>query len=66
MKRLGIQGVTRGAKCWTTVSDDALARPADLVNRQFIATRPNQHWVADITFVATWAGCTGIGAVVSD
>ena len=52
MKRLGIQGVTRGAKCWTTVSDDALARPADLVNREFTATRPNQLWVADITFGA--------------
>ena len=52
MKRLGIQGVTRGAKCWTTVSDDTLARPVDLVNREFTATRPNQLWVADITFGA--------------
>ena len=48
MKRLGIQGARRGAKCWTTVSDDALARPADLVNRQFTATRPNQLWVAEV------------------
>ena len=56
MNRLGIEGARRGAKCWTTISDDALARPADLVNRQFTATRPNQLWVADITFVATWAG----------
>ena len=31
-------------------------RPFDLVNREFTATRPNQLWVADITFVATWAG----------
>lgn len=31
-------------------------RPVDRVNRQFVATRPNQLWVADITFVATWAG----------
>ncbi len=52
MKRLGIEGVRRGAKCWTTISDDALDRPADLVNRQFVATRPNQLWVADITFGA--------------
>jgi len=52
MKRLGIEGVRRGAKCWTTVSDDDLDRPTDLVNRQFIATRPNQLWVADITFGA--------------
>jgi len=33
-----------------------LACPADKVNRQFVATRPNQLWVADITFVATWMG----------
>jgi len=64
MKRLGIQGVTRGAKCWTTVSDDALARPADLVNRQFTATRPNQLWVADITFVATWAGFVYVAFII--
>jgi transposase InsO family protein len=64
MKRLGIQGVTRGAKCWTTVSDDALARPADLVNREFTATRPNQLWVADITFVATWAGFVYVAFII--
>ncbi len=64
MKRLGIQGVTRGAKCWTTVSDDALARPADLVNRQFTANRPNQLWVADITFVATWAGFVYVAFII--
>jgi len=64
MKRLGIQGVMRGAKCWTTVSDDALARPADLVNREFTATRPNQLWVADITFVATWAGFVYVAFII--
>jgi len=64
MKRLGIQGVVRGAKCWTTVCDDALARPADLVNREFTATRPNQLWVADITFVATWAGFVYVAFII--
>ncbi len=64
MKRLGIQGVMRGAKCWTTVSDDALARPTDLVNREFTATRPNQLWVADITFVATWAGFVYVAFII--
>ena len=39
-----------------TIADDLLDRPTDKVNRQFVATRPNQLWVADITFVATWAG----------
>lgn len=43
-------------KCWTTIADDLLDRPTDKVNRQFVATRPNQLWVADITFVATWTG----------
>jgi len=56
MKKLGMQGVRRGKKCWTTIADDLLARPTDKVNRQFVATRPNQLWVADITFVATWTG----------
>lgn len=56
MKHLGIQGIRRGKKCWTTVADDSLYRPTDKVNRQFTATRPNQLWVADITYVATWSG----------
>jgi transposase-like protein len=56
MKKLEIQGVRRGKQCWTTIADDLLNRPADKVNRQFVATRPNQLWVADITFVATWVG----------
>ncbi len=64
MKKLGIQGVTRGGRCWTTVSDDTLARPADLVNRQFTATRPNQLWVADITHCATWSGFVYVAFVI--
>jgi len=53
---LGLQGAVRGKPCRTTVSDAAADRPADLVNRQFTATQSNQLWVADITYVATWAG----------
>ncbi len=64
MKRLGLQGVTRGAKCWTTVSDDTLSRPVDRVKRHFTATRPNQLWVADITFVATWSGFAYVAFVI--
>jgi putative transposase len=56
MKKIGIQGIRRGKKCWTTIADDLLDRPTDKVNRQFVATRPNQLWVADLTFVATWVG----------
>ena len=64
MKRLGIQGVMREAKCWTTVSDDTLARPTDLVNREFTAPRPNQLWVSDITFVATWSGFVYVAFII--
>ena len=57
MKKLDLQGAVRGgAKCWTTVSDDDLHRPLDRVNRQFVADRPNQLWVADITFGAPSLG----------
>jgi len=65
MKDLGIQGATRGgAKRRTTIADDRLDRPSDLVNRQFIADRPNQLWVADITFVATWSGFVYVAFVI--
>jgi transposase InsO family protein len=56
MGKLGLQGIVRGRKRKTTIPDDAAVRPADLVQRDFTATRPNQLWVADLTYVATWAG----------
>ena len=49
MRELGLQGVRRGKKVKTTVPDEAAARPADLVKRQFVATRPNALWVADLS-----------------
>jgi serine/threonine protein kinase len=57
MRELGLVGVVRG-RAWatTTQSEAAVERPADLVERHFVATRPNQLWVADFTYVATWAG----------
>ena len=64
MGRLGIQGAMRRAKCRTTVSEAVQQRPADLVNRQFTALRPNQLWVADITFVATWSGFVYVAFVI--
>jgi putative transposase len=56
MSGLGLRGVRRGAFKVTTTSDGGALRPADLVERDFRATRPNQLWVADITYVATWNG----------
>ena len=56
MKADGLRGVVRGAKIRTTRPDPAVARPEDLVERQFSAQRPNQLWVVDFTYVATWAG----------
>lgn len=64
MKRLGIQGIRRGKKCWTTIADGLLDRPTDKVNRQFVAARPNQLWVADITFVTTWTGFVYVAFII--
>lgn len=56
MKVAGIKGATRSKKVFTTKSDPAGARPADLVQRRFTAPAPKRLWVADITYVATWSG----------
>jgi len=64
MRSLGLQGAVRGRKCRTTIADDRAERPHDRVNRQFQASRPNQLWVADFTYVATWAGFVYVAFVV--
>ena len=56
MREMGLQGAVRGRTFKTTIADDAAFRPADLVQRDFSAERPNPLWVADLTYVATWAG----------
>jgi putative transposase len=56
MGELGLQGVVRGKPKRTTVGDPQAERPADLVCRDFTAQRPNQLWVADLTYVRTWSG----------
>jgi len=56
MRQAGLAGRVRGARKRTTVAAEASARPTDLVDRQFHAERPNQLWIADITYVATWSG----------
>ncbi len=64
MRSLGICGVVRGRKPKTTIPDEAADRPADLVERDFSADRPNQLWVADITYVATWRGFVYVAFVI--
>lgn len=64
MRTQGLYGARRGKKYKTTIPGEAAARPADLVDRQFAAARPNQLWVADITFVRTWAGFCHIALVI--
>lgn len=56
MAVLGLQGVRRGRRCVTTIPDDSADKPLDLVNREFVAHRPNQLWVADITYGAPILG----------
>jgi putative transposase len=56
MARMGLVGRVRGRRCRTTIPADVAARPADLVERRFRANAPNQLWIADITYVATWSG----------
>jgi hypothetical protein len=65
MRGMGLRGVRR-RRAWviTTCADTAADRPADLVDRQFVATRPNQLWVADFTYVATWRGFVYVAFVI--
>ena len=61
---MGLRGAVRGRKFKTTVSDDSAPRPADLVQREFSASRPNQLWVADLTYVATWRGFAYVAFII--
>ena len=59
------RGAVRGrAFTVTTRADNAAVRPPDLVERQFTASRPNELWVADLTYVATWAGFVYVAFVI--
>lgn len=56
MRAMGLRGVVRGKAVKTTFPSAKDQRPEDLVNRDFTATKPNQLWVADFTYVSTWQG----------
>ena len=57
MRAGGLEGVRRGKKKRTTIPDEAaLEQARDLLQRDFTATRPNEKWVADITYLRAWNG----------
>lgn len=65
MRKMGLRGAIRGrAFKVTTQPDEAATRPPDLVKREFVASRPNQLWVADLTYVATWVGFVYVAFVI--
>jgi hypothetical protein len=53
MGDMGLRGVQRGKKRFTTIPDRSAPRPPDLVDRRFVADRPNELWLADITYAST-------------
>jgi transposase InsO family protein len=65
MAQMGLEGVVRGRGFQrTTIVDERAARPADLVGRDFTADRPNRLWVAELTYVASWAGFVYVAFVI--
>jgi len=66
MKIQGLRGVVRGRRTKTTFPSDLADRPLDLVNRNFKAKRPNELWVADLTYVATSRRSPGLTGSITD
>jgi transposase InsO family protein len=64
MKTMGLSGAVRGKRIRTTVADQSAEKPLDLVKRDFTADRPNQLWVADFTYVASWIGFVYVAFVI--
>ena len=64
MKAAGIAGVSRRKSARTTARDERLRPASDLVDRNFHADEPNRLWVADITYVPTWAGFLYLAVVL--
>jgi putative transposase len=56
MRQVGLAGAVRGKPRRTTIADETVPRPADLVQRHFDAATANRLWVADLTYVRTWSG----------
>jgi transposase InsO family protein len=64
MSEMGLRGAVRGRRVKTTVAAEAADRPLDLVQRDFTAACPNQLWVSDLTYVATWRGFVYVAFVI--
>jgi putative transposase len=64
MRQEGFRGVVRGRRTRTTMANDLFKKPLDRVQRRFVASRPDELWVADFTFVATWAGFVYVAFVI--
>ncbi len=64
MRDMGIRGTTRGKTPFTTTPDVLMHRPEDLVERNFSAERPNQLWVADLTYVRTHQGFVYVAFII--
>ena len=64
MRRAGLRGVSRRKWVTTTVRNRAHRPAPDLVQRAFTATKPNQLWVADITYIPTWSGFLYLAVVL--
>ena len=64
MRTMGLQGARRGKTMRTTTPDTSVPCPLDHVNRLFKASRPNELWVSDFTYVSTWQGWLYVAFVV--
>ena len=64
MRELGIAGAVRGKRVITTLPGGQVERAPDLLDRDFVVGAPNRCWVADFTYVKTWAGVVYVAFVV--
>lgn len=64
MRKAGIEGVSRRKSTRTTICNGDVSAVSDLVKRDFTASGPNRLWVADITYIATWAGFLYLAVVL--
>jgi putative transposase len=64
MQQAGLAGVSRRRFARTTIRDERVRPAADLVDRDFMAEKPDKLWVADITYIATWTGFLYLAVVL--